>query len=75
MRRQKIGLYLVCAWAEPVERRFQGLASIDPSIPNSWRGGPDGASLIVDSMHDSAEKAEEMALAAAIDALMQYLRP
>jgi hypothetical protein len=29
----------------------------------------------VDSMQDSAEKAEEMALAVAIDALMQYLRP
>ena len=74
MKRQKIGLYLVCAWAEPVPPGFQGLASIDPSIPNSWRGGPDGASLIVDGMQDTAEKAEEMALAAAIETLMQYLR-
>ena len=74
MRRQKIGLYLVCAWAEPVARGFQGLASIDPSIPNSWRGGPDGVSLIVDGMEESAEKAEEMALSAAIETLMLYLK-
>ncbi len=74
MRRQKIGIYLVCAWAEPVPNGFQGLASIDPSIPNSWRGGPDGVSLIVGGTQDSATRAEEMALAAAVDSLMQYLR-
>jgi len=74
MKSQRIGDHLICAWAQKINGAFQGLASIAPPIPNSWTGGPEGATLIVNDIHETEARAEDMALQQAIAALLEPQR-
>jgi hypothetical protein len=75
MQHLKIGEHTITAWAEFLpSQRWHGLASIDPPIPNTWTGGPNGTSLVTDGEHQSERSAELQALDNAVAALQEHLR-
>jgi hypothetical protein len=69
-----MGGYTIRSWAEQVPNgKWHGLASIVPPIPNTWTGGPDGHSLVIDGEAETAQVAELKAMDEAIAALRAYV--
>lgn len=68
-----IGSFTIHAWAERVEAGWFAMASVHPSLPNTWHGGPSRDSLVTYDVEFSEELAEEKALSEARAALLNYL--
>jgi hypothetical protein len=73
MQTLKIGKYVIKSWAEKIPGGgWHGLASVHPAIPNTWTGGPDGNSLIIDGIEDSESLAERRAMDEAFKAVREF---
>ena len=72
MRTFRIGDYTITAWAEKIHSGWHGLASVQPAIPNTWSGGPNGDSLVCDGVVDTEALAEDSAINEALQALREH---